>query len=295
MNSDKKNKESKKQFKSRLLRKYRLTIHNENKLENVLGFYVSPFWVIISLFFSFILVGGVVLLIFIFTPIGEYLPGNISTRTREMLVNYAITIDSLKEEVDKQDKYLANISSIMAGNYETGDTIAKNDTLPNVGNHPITASDIEKEYISDFEEKERYNLTSYATSVGALTGINFYRPTRGMIIERFNPKTRHYGVDIAESPNESVVAIWDGTVILSDYTATDGYVLMIQHNEDLVSIYKNCYRILKNVGDKVIAGEVIGSLSSGDEENSSNAFKPYLHLELWHRGAPLDPGIYISF
>lgn len=295
MNSDKKNKENKKQFKSRLLRKYRLTIHNENKLENVLGFYVSPFWVIISLFFSFILVGGVVLLIFIFTPIGEYLPGNISTRTREMLVNYAITIDSLKEEVDKQDKYLANISSIMAGNYEIGDTIAKNDTLPNVSNHPITASDIEKEYISDFEEKERYNLTSYATSVGALTGINFYRPTRGMIIERFNPKTRHYGVDIAESPNESVVAIWDGTVILSDYTATDGYVLMIQHNEDLVSIYKNCYRILKNVGDKAIAGEVIGSLSSGDEENSSNAFKPYLHLELWHRGVPLDPGIYISF
>ncbi len=288
-------KEHKKRFKSKLLRKYRLTIHNENKLENVLGFYVSPFWVIISLFFSFILVGGVVLLIFIFTPIGEYLPGNISNRTREMLVNYAITIDSLKEEVDKQDRYMANISSIMAGNIEFGDTAALSDTLPSINNSPITASDIENEFISEFEERERYNLTSHATSVSALTGINFYRPTRGMIINGFNPKAQHYGVDIAESPNESVVAIWDGTVIMSDYTANDGYMIMIQHNEDLVSVYRNCYRTLKNVGDKVIAGEVIGSLSSGDEENNNSVFKPYMHLELWHRGEPLDPSIYISF
>ena len=48
----------KKGFSSRLLRKYRLTIHNENKLENVLGFYISPLWVILSLFLSFMLVAG---------------------------------------------------------------------------------------------------------------------------------------------------------------------------------------------------------------------------------------------
>lgn len=281
-------------FKNKIMRKYRLTIHNENKLENVLGFYVSPFWVIISLFFSFLLVAGVVFLIFIFTPVAEYLPGYVSNRTREMLVDYTLTIDSLKEEVDKQDRYLGNIRDILEGKSAASDTVAVLDSLPSPEKYPIETTPLEQAFAEEFEKDERYNLTSQATSVGALQGINFYRPTRGMIIRKFDPKSKHFGVDIAENPNESVVAIWDGTVVMSDYTANDGYMLVIQHNENLVSIYRNCYRTLKEVGDKVVAGEVIGSLG-GNDETESNKLKPYLHLELWHRGVPLDPNIYIPF
>ncbi len=281
-------------FKNKIMRKYRLTIHNENKLENVLGFYVSPFWVIISLFFSFLLVAGVVFLIFIFTPVAEYLPGYVSNRTREMLVDYTLTIDSLKEEVDKQDRYLGNIRDILEGKSVANDTVAVLDSLPSPEKYPIETTPLEQAFAEEFEKDERYNLTSQATSVGALQGINFYRPTRGMIIRKFDPKSKHFGVDIAENPNESVVAIWDGTVVMSDYTANDGYMLVIQHNENLASIYRNCYRTLKEVGDKVVAGEVIGSLG-GNDETGSNKLKPYLHLELWHRGVPLDPNIYIPF
>lgn len=286
----------KKDFKSKIMRKYRLTIHNENKLENVLGFYVSPFWVIVSLFFSFLLVAGVVLLIFILTPVAEYLPGYVSNRTRETLVEYALTIDSLKEEVDKQDRYLGNIRDIMEGRISfTNDTITAFDSLPTPENFPVETTPLEKAFAEEFEESERYNLTSQATNVGVLQGINFYRPTRGMIIRSFNPKAKHFGVDIAENPNESVVAIWDGTVVMSDYTANDGYMIVVQHNENLVSVYRNCFRILKEVGDKVQAGEVIAALSSGNDELAGSKFKPYLHLELWHKGEPLDPGSYIPF
>ncbi len=286
----------KKEFKSKIMRKYRLTIHNENKLENVLGFYVSPFWVIISLFFSFLLVAGVVFLIFIFTPVGEYLPGYVSNRTRETLVEYALTIDSLKEEVDKQDRFLGNIKNIMEGKLTvTNDTITTFDSLPSPDKYPVETTELEMAFTEEFEKKERYNLTSQATNVGVLQGINFYRPTRGMIIKSFNPKIQHFGVDIAENPNESVVAIWDGTVVMSDYTANDGYMIVIQHNENLVSVYRNCYRILKEVGNKVQAGEVIAALSSDNDELAGSKFKPYLHLELWHRGEPLDPANYIPF
>lgn len=286
----------KKEFKSKIMRKYRLTIHNENKLENVLGFYVSPFWVIISLFFSFLLVAGVVLLIFIFTPVAEYLPGYVSNRTRETLVEYALTIDSLNEEVDKQNWFLGNIRNIMEGKITiSNDTVATFDSLPSPDKYPIETTPLEEDFAQEFEKKERYNLISQATNVGALQGINFYRPTRGMIIKGFNPKAQHYGVDIAENPNESVVAIWDGTIVMSDYTANDGYMIVIQHSENLVSVYRNCYRILKEVGNKVQAGEVIAALSSGNDELAGSKFKPYLHLELWHRGEPLDPVHYIPF
>ena len=274
------------------MRKYRLTIHNENKLENVLGFYISPLWVILSLFFSFLLVAGVIYLILAFTPVIEYLPGRINNQTRETLVNYNLKIDSLKEVAEKQDRYLANIKNLMEGNH-TLDSVLNAPELPSTDDISIVTSELEKEFAAAFEEREKYNLTSYATSVGTLQELNLYRPTSGMVIRNFSPQERHYGVDIAENPGESVLAIHGGTVVMSDYTAKEGYTIAIQHRENLVSIYRNCHRMLKEVGDKVSAGEVIATLgSSSDKEGET---KPYLHFELWHRGKALDPNIYIAF
>ncbi len=285
---------SKKGFRSRLMRKYRLTIHNENKLENVLGFYISPLWVILSLFFSFMLVAGVIYLILAFTPVGEYLPGRINDKTREMLVSYNIKIDSLKEAVDKQDRYLGNIKNLLEGNVPA-DSIMNAPELPSTEGISIVTTELEKEFAAAFEEREKYNLTSLATRVGALQELNLYLPTRGVIIKSFNPVEKHYGIDIAENPGESVLAIHDGTVVMSDYTANDGYTIAIQHKENLVSVYRNCYRLLKNVGDKVSGGEVIASLAGNDPKNGNSVLKPYLHFELWHRSKALDPTIYIAF
>jgi lipoprotein NlpD len=293
---EKEEKSNKKEPRNKLMRRYRLTIHNENKLDNVLGFYVSPLWVIISLFISFLLVTGTIYLIFAFTPVAEYLPGHVSDRTRERLVNYALSIDSLKNEVNKHKRYTSNIRNILEGNIEYGDTAAQPDSLPHYDNYPIDTTPLEQEFADSFEEREKYSLTSQATTVGALQGINFYRPTQGVVIERFDPKNQHYGIDIAESPDENVVAVWDGTVIMSDYTANDGYTLIIQHNEELVTVYRNCHSLLKSVGDKVVAGEAIATLSNTvTDDKPINRHKPFLHLELWHRSRPLDPSIYIPF
>lgn len=274
------------------MRKYRLTIHNENKLENVLGFYISPLWVILSLFFSFLLVAGVIYLILAFTPVIEYLPGRINNQTRETLVNYNLKIDSLKEVAEKQDRYLANIKNLMEGNH-TIDSVLNAPELPSTDDISIVTSELEKEFAAAFEEREKYNLTSYATSVGTLQELNLYRPTSGVVIRNFSPQERHYGVDIAENPGESVLAIHGGTVVMSDYTAKEGYTIAIQHRENLVSIYRNCHRLLKEVGEKVSAGEVIATLGSNSDKEGKT--KPYLHFELWHRGKALDPNIYIAF
>ncbi len=285
--------EKRKIIKNNLMRKYRLIIRNENKTDKELGFKVSPFGIIISLFVSLMLVVGTVYLIFALTPVAEYLPGHVSDKTREQLVGYALAIDSLQEEVYKQEQYINNVKAILEGNIEYPDTAISTDTLYIDNELRIESSAQEQEFISEFEEKEKYNLTSYASSIGSLQGINFYQPTQGMIIKSFDPKNGHYGVDIAENPDESVVAIWDGTVIMSDYTANDGYTIMLQHNEELVSVYRNCHRLTKKVGDKVNAGETIAISGAKNEETED--IKPFLHLELWHSGQALDPNIYIAF
>lgn len=280
-----------KAFRSRLLRKYRLTIHNENKLENVLGFYISPLWVIMSLFFSFLLLAGVLYLIVVFTPVGNLLPGYISNRAKEELIRNNIRIDSLTREVEKQDRYIANIQALISGNI-TIDSITSSPVPINTEGISTDKTIHEKEFMEQWEEREKYNLTSQATSVAELQELHLIRPTRGDVIKPFDPNSGHFGIDIAEIPGESVMAIHDGVVVMSDFTANEGFTIAIQHRENMISIYRNCYRLLKNIGDKVSGGEVIATLSSGENDNRR---KEYLHLELWHRGKPLDPSTYIAF
>ena len=281
-----------KKFGSRLLRKYKLTIHNENKLKNVLGFYISPLWVILSLFFSFLLVAGVLYLIVVFTPVGNLLPGYMTDNTKEEFIRNNIRIDSLTAEIEKQDRYLANIKAILSGDI-TIDTTQSTPLHINREDLTTEATDREEEFAREWEEREKYNITSQATNVSELQGLNLFRPTQGEVIRKFDLGTHHYGVDIAEIPGESILAIHYGTVIMSDYTSNDGHTIVIQHRENMVSVYKNCHMLLKSIGDKVVAGEAIATIKNSDEEK--NETKGFLHFELWHRGKPLDPNVYIAF
>ena len=125
----------------------------------------------------------------------------------------------------------------------------------------------------------------------AASGLIFYRPTRGMMSSNFDLENRHYGVDIAANPNESVLATLDGTVILSTYTAETGYVIQIQHGQDFVSVYKHCGSLLKKEGDPVKGGEAIALVGNTGEKTTG----PHLHFELWHKGRAIDPSKYIVF
>jgi len=88
-----------------------------------------------------------------------------------------------------------------------------------------------------------------------------------------------------------VAAVLDGTVINAGWSDDGGFTIMIQHEDNLISIYKHNQTLLKRTGDRVTAGTPValvgntGSLSTGD----------HLHFELWYRGEAVDPSRYISF
>lgn len=281
-------------FRSRLLRKYRLTIHNENKLENVLGFYISPLWVILSLFFSFLLVAGVVYLIIAFTPVKNLLvEENAPVVDKQKLIDINLRMDSVMNENIKLTQYTQNIRAIING--EVANDSIKNSPLPlNTDSIDVSASPLEKQFTAAWEEREQYNITSQVSNVAELQGLGLFRPTQGRIVRDFDEEDGHYGVDIEETPNENILATNDGKVVMSDYTANGGYTIVLQHRENMISVYRNCYRLLKNVGDEVEKGEAIGTLGGDINENAENE-KKFLHFEIWHRGKPLDPNTYIAF
>ncbi len=67
--------------------------------------------------------------------------------------------------------------------------------------------------------------------------------------------------------------------------------VLIQHNQDFVSVYKHCGSLLKREGDAVKGGEAIALVGNTGELSTG----PHLHFELWHKGRAVNPELYIVF
>ena len=119
----------------------------------------------------------------------------------------------------------------------------------------------------------------------------FFTPVYGLITDVYDGKTKHFGIDIVAKEKSRISSVLDGSVIVSHWTAETGYVIVVQHKNDYVSIYKHNSVLLKGVGDFVNGGEHIAVIGNSGELSSG----PHLHFELWHKGAPVNPEDYISF
>jgi len=269
--------------------RYRLSILNENTLEDIFSFRasgLSAFLVVV--FFAFILI-SLTAIVIINTPIRNYLPGYLDSEIRRDLVDNTLKIDSLEHVLDVQSRYFDNISSIFRG-----DTV-KTPVLPvdtlSVSEKNLARSKREEEYISNYEEQEKYNLSSLPASNTIPENIIFFRPVRGVISAKFDPRGKQFGVDIAAAPKESVLATLKGTVIFTGFDTNTGYVIQLQHKNGLVSIYKNNVLLLKKQGEEVVAGEAIALAGNTDKSSTGT----YLHFEIWFNGLPVNPETVIVF
>ena len=92
----------------------------------------------------------------------------------------------------------------------------------------------------------------------------------------------------AGSPIRSVL---DGRVLFSEWSFETGYVLVVMHNDNLISVYKHSKKNLKSQNEFVKAGEVIAY--SGNQGQLRTG--PHLHIELWQNGLPVNPEPFFKF
>jgi len=123
------------------------------------------------------------------------------------------------------------------------------------------------------------------------TNYLLFPPVKGTITDKFNPQREHFGIDVAAAKDAAIKAIDEGTVTLAAYTAETGYIIQIQHDNDLISVYKHNSSLLKKQGEKVRAGEAIAIIGETGEYSSG----PHLHFEMWRNGVALNPEIFFSF
>jgi murein DD-endopeptidase MepM/ murein hydrolase activator NlpD len=98
-------------------------------------------------------------------------------------------------------------------------------------------------------------------------------------------------VDVVAKKDEPVKCVADGTVILSSWTNDTGHIIAIQHQGNLISVYKHNSVLLKKAGNFVRAGEIISVIGNSGELTTG----PHLHFELWHNSNPVNPEIFVSF
>ena len=232
-------KKGRKAFWRNIKFKYKLTVINENTLEEVIGIHVSKlngFSVLLAACTVIFLLAAIII---VFTPLRNYLPGYMNSGVRSQVVTNALKADSLVEALERQNRYIMNIQDIFSGKVDV-DTVQSIDSLTIIRTEELmNRSKEEDDFRRKYEEQERAAAVA-GTDDHTLPDLLFFRPTRGMVVKDFAPSRHHYGVDMAASVDESVLAALDGTVMLVVQTADSGVLIQIQHEQNFISVYKHC-------------------------------------------------------
>ncbi|MDR1004608.1 MAG: M23 family metallopeptidase [Prevotellaceae bacterium] len=273
--------------------KYKLSIINENTLEEVAGLRISKLNGFSVLFFVLLILFSIAAVIIAYTPLRNYLPGYMNSEVRSLVVENALRVDSLQKLLERQNMYIMNIQDIFRGTVQA-DTITSIDSLTTVrADTLMERTEREADFRRQYEETEKYNLTNL-TERPDVDDFIFYRPVNGLIVSKFDTDNKHYGIDIAVTSGESVLATLDGIVLLSSYTAENGYVIEVLHTQDFISVYKHCGSLMKGQGDVVRAGEAIALVGEVSGQTGEGGVT-HLHFELWHKGRAVNPELYVVF
>lgn len=279
----------KQKLKQKLLDKYRLVILNDNTFEEKISFNLTRLNVFVFFGFSAIALIALTTLLIAFTPLREYIPGYSSTKLKRQAKTLTEKADSLQIALAVNEKQLNSIRKIMVG-----------DVLP-VEEEDSAKTDTEKEKFVSIpttaedsllrEEVAREDKYSLFERDQAKQNMVLFPPVKGTISETFNSEEKHYAVDIVVAEGTPVKSVADGIVIFSEWTVETGYVIIIEHSNELLSVYKHNSLLNKEQGDLVKSGEVIAFSGSTGELTTG----PHLHFELWSDGHPLDPINFIDF
>jgi murein DD-endopeptidase MepM/ murein hydrolase activator NlpD len=273
--------------------KYKFAVFNDTTFEEVWRVRLTQYnaFLLIALLILFII--GATASLIAFTNLREFIPGYPNVIMRRNILVSAIRLDSLERELVLRDKYFDNLKAIISGK-QPGEILPRRDTTRSYKSINFGKSAEDQALRTKVEKEEQFNLTlgPRITETTSLASLHFFPPVKGVISGKFDQRTKHFGTDIVTKLKSPVSAALDGTVIFTGWTMETGYVIEIQHMNNLVSVYKHNSTLLKEIGESVKAGEPISVVGDSGELYTTG---PHLHFEMWYKGSPLDPEKHILF
>jgi murein DD-endopeptidase MepM/ murein hydrolase activator NlpD len=117
----------------------------------------------------------------------------------------------------------------------------------------------------------------------------FIKPVNGYVSRKFDSERGHLGIDFVVKVGVPVYASAGGYVVFSDYTVNDGYMIILNHIDGYITVYKHCSMLLKGVRESVELGELLAISGNTGKKTTG----PHLHFEIWKNGKPLDPAKFV--
>ncbi len=274
-------------------KKHRLSLRKQHDDVEVWYMHTSPIEFLGSIIAVILILFVLILTLVAYTPILDLIPGYRGNRAREIMIESIMRVDSMERKLNELQLYTSDVSRILDGRSPAGQnqpaaadsvTTRADLVLPNAADSILRAQ---------MEGSGVYSLSHAAFGRSSVhSGMDLTSPVRGVVATHFNPKENRYGTGIATATEQQILAVGQGTIVLSTWSPGSGYTIQVQHLGNLISIYKNCARALHPVGTRVRGGEVIGYTGEGI---SGEGGKGLFEIELWQNGTPVDPESYILF
>ena len=268
-----------------------MVVLNDQTFEERFSLKLSRLNVIILASSALILLVFFIGAMIVLTPLKEYIPGYADVGMRKELGELYVKTNDLQHELEAKEVYLANIHSIVTGTVGEMDSTSQQKNTQEYDASILDGISQSDSSMRAAMESENLDIQSgFVDESKLFKRLNFFTPVKGLISNAFSVEEEHFGVDIAASEGEPVKAILDGTILQATYSVETGYIMLIQHNNNLISAYKHNAALLKKVGTFVKAGEVIAVVGNSGEFTSGT----HLHLEIWYNGTPVNPEDFIK-
>ena len=284
----------KRTFSNWLTNRYLLIVRNEEDFSEKRTIIFNYGRLILLLAFIFIL-SMTLSVLSVNTVLKQWFdPRYAEMEANRQVLNLTLMLDSLQNEVQVKNNYIQNVKYILEGqnldSLSSSNKVLSTSTLGDINLSPAL-SPLDSQFRAEYESSDLGLVSlNFNRSEDELREIVFFTPLEGIITNNFDPKEDHFGIDIVSQENEPIKALADGIVIMASWTLDGGYVLVIQHSGNLISIYKHNSELLKSVGNFVESGEIVSIIGNTGELTSG----PHLHFELWFKEQAVNPEDYVN-
>jgi murein DD-endopeptidase MepM/ murein hydrolase activator NlpD len=294
-----------------LTSRYQLVVRGEGDFAEKVILRFSHSVLLALIFFGLLLFTGLGLLLANGLLRSWLNPNYIVQRTENKIEALCTAMEGLEQQNAEQERLIQNFQQALTASVD--DTMQQHADQPFVSEQQLALPPLEAE-----EEKHHHHheeptatrasprsspvsaegtpsMSSLATTVyhstSPLPYVSFVPPLEGRITTKFDLEIGHHGLDIVGRDQEPIKAVAAGRVIVVTWAVEVGWLIVLQHEHGLLSVYKHNAILFKQEGYTVRAGEMIGLMGNTGEFSTG----PHLHFELWHHGHPLNPEDFIAF
>ena len=271
---------------------YRLAVIDDKSHEQLVTIRFTKTSAFVAIITVLVMLCALVYSITAYTPVRTFIPGYPDAHSKRAAIQNAIKVDSLERVIFRWEMYSENLKRVLAGE----EALKIDSILLNTRKNSDAGTDISGLMKKDsllrqsVMEEEQFGISARKQRDLPIEGMLFFTPLKGVVSQGYDPAIHPY-IDITATSGSVVKAVLDGTVIFSGWSDDAGHTIQIQHDGDIISIYKHNEKLLKKTGDKVSAGTPIALVGNTGEMTTG----PHLHFELWHKGESVDPTKHISF